>query len=585
MNFRGASWKLLLGLAVPLFGVFAIGFGFHALELRRVNLAAADQRLLIAARLAPTDSVGDDWQSARAAWSRLDVRATMHPSAEPESAAVEFDDGRQLDPRAPVSLSSVSGAPARILMQRLAPAEPPRYLKLTVATPSGERSLYRAAAASALLASLAVIVLAIVQSRFLGRLTLELVRAARSIALGDLSPRDESDVPREFRSLVRALNQMRVRMQDQNQAVDRQRLTFEALLRQLHEGVVLVGPEGRIRLINPAAVRLLHLRPLPDPAKYLGLAVERVIPQLELQRLLQPTLTAPAPGSEPPSAEARLDIREGANAVHLLARAADIVLPGQRPEESGGVPGRMLVLTDISALVRTVQMQTDFVANASHELRTPVTTIRAAVETLLKLDLAEDSASASRFVGVIDRQSERLQALATDLLDLSRLDGRGAAHTQRRTEVADLLRDVETHFAARIADRRLLFRTDSTRCERKTIVVNPMLIRLALDNLVDNAIKFTPHGGQIELTCRSDGPSVAFEVADTGCGIPEEHQQRVFERFYQVERARSGHDRGTGLGLSIVRQAVDAMGGQIDLASRLETGTRVTIRIPQNAAA
>ncbi len=583
MNFRGASWKLLLGLAVPLFGVFAIGFGLHALELRRVNIAAADQRLLIAARLAPTDSARDEWESARAAWLRLDVRATMHSTAEPESAAVEFDDGVRLDPRAPVSLSSASDGPARILMQRLTPAEPARFLKLKVTTSTGERSLYRAAVASSLLAALAVVLLAIVQSRFLGRLTLELVRAARSIALGDLSPRDESDVPREFRGLVRALNQMRVRMQDQNQAVNRQRLTFEALLRQLHEGVVLVGPEGRIRLINPAAVRLLHLRPLPDPAKYLGLAVERVIPQLELQQLLQPTPTGP--DSEPPGAEARLDIREGANSVHLLARAADIVLPGQRPDETGGVTGRMLVLTDISALVRTVQMQTDFVANASHELRTPVSTIRAAVETLLKLDLSQDSAPASRFVGVIDRQSERLQALATDLLDLSRLDARGAAHTPRRTEVADLLRDVETHFAARIADRRLLFRTDSTGCERKTIVVNPMLIRLALDNLVDNAIKFTPHGGQIALTCRSDGPSVAFEVADTGCGIPEEHQQRVFERFYQVERARSGHDRGTGLGLSIVRQAVDAMGGQIDLASRLETGTRVTIRIPQNAAA
>lgn len=433
-----------------------------------------------------------------------------------------------------------------------------------------------------------------------------LVRAARSLAEGRLHVRVPVVGAEELATLARALNHMRDHLLGQLRALEHQRKTLANLLEQLREGVVVADAEGRIALINPAACRLLDIAPPGDggPRACLGLPVEQCIPQRRLQELL-----APPPGrdsealvcapSSPSRSEAgawgevRLHIPARQGDRWVLARVAPVDLP-EAPDAEATTRGRLAVLTDITDLTQALQIRTDFVTNASHELRTPVATIRAAVDTLLALDVASRVPEAGRFLDMIARHSRRLEALARDLLELARLES-GQRRAQRvRIDLAGLFADVRDHFAPRLEARSLRWRAE-VEPAGLAITADEHLARVILDNLVDNAIKFTPPGGAITLVAVPAShwpqrrPLVMIEVADTGCGIPPEDQPRVFERFYQVSRSRSegpegGPDRGTGLGLSIVRHAAASLGGSVSLFSRPGTGTRVVVTLPRAEA-
>jgi two-component system phosphate regulon sensor histidine kinase PhoR len=320
--------------------------------------------------------------------------------------------------------------------------------------------------------------------------------------------------------------------------------------------------------------------------------VEECIAQHELQQALLPSgkgLNAPS-DAEPQ--EVRLQVDGSNGPLSLLARAGDVVLPA--PAAADGRPvgapepvtGRVLVLTDITDLARMIQIKADFAANTSHELRTPLSAIRGAVETLLEIDLADEPESARKFLGVIERHSSRMQAMIMDLLNLSRLESSQNRFEPATLQPAEFLAELRAHYDDILLAKSLHW---NSRIEEglDAIVANQYLLRLTLENLVDNAIKFTDAGGRISVSVSRDRmragtpPSVSIEMADTGCGIPEEEKSRVFERFYQVERARSGGLRGTGLGLSIVRHAVAAMNGTLALQSKVGEGTSVTISLPQ----
>jgi two-component system phosphate regulon sensor histidine kinase PhoR len=280
--------------------------------------------------------------------------------------------------------------------------------------------------------------------------------------------------------------------------------------------------------------------------------------------------------------------------VSILARAWDISLPAHLSEgrlQSGprDAPGRVLVLTDITELTKIVQMKNDFVANASHELRTPLSAIRASVETLMVMKPIEEDSSASRFLQMMDRHTRRLEALVTDLLDLSRVESAPQTFKPVKLKLSEFCDQLSTRWATAAEAKGLSWRCD-VRPEAGTVEANDQLLALTLDNLIDNAVRFTDHGGEVRLSCRGDDQAAYIEVADTGCGIAPEEHERVFERFYQVEKARSGvgaqggEGRGTGLGLSIVKHAVAAMRGRVTLESDLGQGTRVTVTIPRAGA-
>jgi two-component system phosphate regulon sensor histidine kinase PhoR len=428
---------------------------------------------------------------------------------------------------------------------------------------------------------------------------------ARRLATGQLSARPEIDGSDEFSSIAQSLNEACGRWSADLESLDRQRRMLLSLLDQLHEGVVVVRMDGRIALMNPAAIRLLNVRAADEshPLAFEGALVEQVVSQHTLQRLLRhdgsvgrsrsgdqeevwSDVGDPAESNGQSvdrvpmdEAEARLQLERAGVSMHVLARASDLVLPNADGAEDASV-GRLLVLTDITELNRTIQMKADFVANASHELRTPLSNIRAAVETLLQMDLRSEPDEAGRFLNIVDRHSTRLTAMVSDLLELARLESPEAVFEHEPVNPHDLMNEIGERFASAIESKGVLFSAHCALPSGDAIDINPRLIRLALDNLVENAIKFTESGKRVMVECRREDDLALFTVRDEGCGIPESEQERVFERFYQVERARSGMAaRGTGLGLSIVRHAVAAMRGSVSLRSRVGEGTEVTLRV------
>lgn len=434
---------------------------------------------------------------------------------------------------------------------------------------------------------------------------------AGRISRGDLTARARIHGSDELARLAESLNEMRRHLARQLTTIDHQRKTFEALLDQVQEGVIVAGPDGNVVHANPAAARLLH----PDDAEHwvgltwTGRPIEQCVPQHDLQRLLLADRITPSPpgdsfeeaNAEPPGkrpeTEIRIEIPNAASSLVLLARASTIRLPdpasdGRKTGDSSTseVTGRILALTDISQIARTIQMKTDFVANASHELRTPLSAIRGAVETVLNIDVAEDAAAVKRFLGVIDRHSTRLEALVADLLALSRLEAPSSEFKPTTVDLRRFCDDLRDRWAHAIASKQLTWQCElASGLTRVTADVH--LLGLAIDNLIDNAVKFTSPNGRITMTCNREDEALIIAVSDNGCGIPSQDHQRVFERFYQVAPDRSGgtsgqsEPRGTGLGLAIVRHAAAAMHGTVTLDSQVGVGTVVTLRIPQTVSA
>jgi len=622
MKLGGLSWSWLGGITAAVILALGVSFWLFACELERLRDEELTGQLLSEARLV-VHALRDDW-AARDARPIAGMVRALHD--EGTDVAVLVTDGTVLvdttgrgaaaesllqQPEVKAALREGCGVSTRSGVHGVAPS---RAVAVRVGSDAGElgvvwlarprwtfvshaRSFGRVIGLVGLIAVATVLGLGIALTRRWAGLLRRLARAAQGLAEGDLSARTEIAGADEFARLAQSLNEMRRRLLGHVEAIDRQRRMLEALLDQLEEGVIATDDQRRIVMINPAALRLLNLGPPDgDRDRFLGKAVEECLPQHELQRLLSaapdaPALqagqaagTGPAEAASPTVAERHLRIEGSRGVVHLLARASDLRPPGPADQAPGASIGRLMVLTDVSSLRRALDMQTDFVANASHELRTPLSSIRAAVETLLQMDLSRDGAEAGRFIEVIDRHSARLAAMAADLLDLSRIQGAGAARQKAALSLDEELGELTERFAEAVRAKGLHWEVDWSPGERRTLVVSRHLLRLVLDNLVDNAIQFTEPGGHVRVVCRTEPGQVVFEVADDGCGIPEADQQRVFERFYQVDRARGGTRRGTGLGLAIVRDAVTAMGGSVKLQSRVGAGTRVTVTIAQPEA-
>jgi len=454
-----------------------------------------------------------------------------------------------------------------------------------------------------------------------------ITETARSLSEGDLTARMEVSSGDEIGQMALSLNQMRESLSAQLQTIEKQRKNLELLIRSLGEGVIVAGSDGRIALINEAARRLLRLRAVESPADrdrgngggvganvdvhpFVGLPVEQCVTQPELIMLLSPRarddsridLLAPAraEGSAAPAMpdrrrqprsmrEVRIQVDQPGGTVHLLARGSDVEPVGLDSDRDPAARSRLVVLTDITELTQTIRMKSDFVANASHELRTPLSAIRASVETLQLMDKPAGDDSSAHFLDVISRHTTRLEELIGDLLALSRLESGTIEFPSEGIELPLFLDDLHGRFAASLRDKDLQWHVDCSP-ESQFVRTNPRLLRLVLDNLIANAIKFTPVGGHIGVFARRECAAFVIETADDGCGIPLEDRDRVFERFYQVERARSGSGgpaggrRGTGLGLSIVRHAVAAMGGSVHLQGGPGVGTHVVVRIPEESA-
>jgi two-component system phosphate regulon sensor histidine kinase PhoR len=311
-------------------------------------------------------------------------------------------------------------------------------------------------------------------------------------------------------------------------------------------------------VLNSALREMLLL-----PADAVGKPLLDVVRNAELKDLFD----AAAAEDEPTTQEVEIG---NIKPRRLLARIARM---------SGSGRQVVAVFVDVTEVRRLESMRRDFVANVSHELRTPVTAIRSAAETLID-GAVNDPPAAQAFVGIIDRNAQRLQSLVEDLLDLSRIESRGFRLSFEPIELKPIFSQVVGLFRERASkknvqiEERVLGTLPRVRADRRAL-------EHVLTNLIDNAVKYCGSGTKVSLGVAASADGVTVSVSDDGPGIDERHLPRVFERFYRVDAGRSREVGGTGLGLSIVKHLVEAMGGSVSVESKLGVGTTFFFTLKQ----
>lgn len=391
-----------------------------------------------------------------------------------------------------------------------------------------------------------------------------LADVADRMTAGDWDARAVARGADDPRALAGRLNLLAAAAQQQLATLDHQRSDLQQLVDSLPDPILLADAQQRLILINTAATRLLQV----GAEQALGKRFAHVVNDAQILDLFESLDPAnPAPASAP-AVQRDIRIARGATPNHYQA-------VGTRTK-AGGV---LIVLRNVTTMASAVQMKTDFVANASHELRTPVAAIKVAFDTLREVH-QEDPEQAQRCIRVIEGQIDRLEEMLRDLLDLSRVESAELEPQVGPVGGGELFAAVQHALGSMAAQKDVRVAIDDA-ARDVSFSSDKRLLDLILKNLVENAIKFTPGGGTVRVgLARRDG-QVELSVSDTGVGIPPEHLDRVFERFYQVDASRTGGAaRGTGLGLAIVKHAVHALGGTVRLESQPGRGTRVACVVP-----
>ena len=331
------------------------------------------------------------------------------------------------------------------------------------------------------------------------------------------------------------------------------------------EGVLAVDTDERVIAVNAAAARLLDT----DPQTAEGKAIQEIVRNPDLQHVVAQTLGGHMP------VEADIVMRVGAEDRNLQANGT--LLHG---DDDGADVGAVVVLNDVTRLKRLEAVRRDFVANVSHELKTPVTSIKGFAETLEDGAL-DDPATARRFVRIIAGQADRLNSIIEDLLALSTLEQSGDSPLLQLEE-ADLCDVVAVALEVcghKAEVKHIRLRED---CPGGVMTrVSPPLLEQAVVNLVDNAIKYSAEGSEVVIALRESEDEIVVSVTDQGQGVAREHLPRLFERFYRVDKARSRDMGGTGLGLAIVKHIAQIHGGRVSVDSVIGQGSTFRLYLPR----
>lgn len=403
-------------------------------------------------------------------------------------------------------------------------------------------------------------------TRRISRPLVEMKQGAENFAKGDFSRKLVSSGSEEIGSLAEAMNQMAAQLDDRFRTIVKQRNQLEAVFSSMVEGVFTVDLDERFTSINQAGADFIGV----DKKNALGRSALAVAQNKELQDFIHKTLSS----AQPVEGEIILPAATGERFFH----AHGVRLRDDRCRHTGG----LIVLNDVTNLRRLESVRRDFVANVSHELKTPITSIKGFVETLQEGAIGEPE-QARKFLGIIAAQTSRLEAIIEDLLELSRIE-QEAEQTEIILSENSLKKSLEA--VVEICQMKAEEKGISlvSRCpEGLTARINPALFEQAVANLVDNAIKYSPAESSIAVSAETLGSDIAVAVRDTGAGIAKEHQDRLFERFYRIDKARSKKLGGTGLGLAIVKHIVLAHHGRIEVTSRPGKGSTFTIILPRNS--
>ena len=423
-------------------------------------------------------------------------------------------------------------------------------LRLTAPLDPVDRAVGRAQAAVAaagLLAALVAVALAYLLTHLLTRPLIALRERAVALSNGDFSRR----MPRHLRvaeldELAAAFNRLAEQVASRFGELGRERDEMQALIDTMAEGVIALNAQGRVLRINRAARDVLQI---PEPPAYA--LIGTLVRQRDLRDLLEDSATHPFQARE-----INIGLRHFIASSRLLERG-----------------GSVTTLLDVTEIRRLEQMRRDFVANVSHELKTPLTSVRGFAETLLEDDPPADLRR--QFLERIRGNTLRLQRLVDDLLDLSRLESGGWMAKVERVEVAAVAREAWEALESRAREKGIAFVVEG----HEVALADADGLAQVFQNLLDNALRYTSEG-RIRVGMSRRDRTLEVSVEDTGMGIPARSLARIFERFYRVDSARSREAGGTGLGLAIVRHLVQEMGGEVSASSELGKGTTIRFTLP-----
>jgi signal transduction histidine kinase len=492
----------------------------------------------------------------------IDAKGTVRGDTEFDRASLDALENHLLRPEVQQALSEGVGRAERLsastnerrlyVAVRGGPAGPAVVRVSTTLTVVDAQvgAVQRAVALAGLAALLAAGALAWLLSREVAKPLVQLGSAARAIADGRPPGFPDSRVPEVAQHIV-ALRAMHEQLDQRFTDLVREREETGTLIETMADGVVAADARGAIVTLNQAARRLLGYGPAdPFPA----------LAELFHEKAARDLVATVLAGQEAEPQE----LERGGRTLLVTGRA----LPNG---------GGLLVIRDVTELRRLEAVRRDFVANVSHELKTPLTSIAGYAETLATE--ASPGTQIERFARPILSNARRMHRLVDDLLDLSRIESGRWQPDPERVDVRGLAGEAWTAFADRARERRIQFTAASGDVHHVT--ADPEALRQVLTNLLDNALRHTPPGGRITVSLESAPGGVIVSVADTGSGIPPQHLPRIFERFYRADPGRSREEGGTGLGLAIVKHLVEAHGGRVEAQSTLGKGTTIRMFFPE----
>ncbi len=386
------------------------------------------------------------------------------------------------------------------------------------------------------IASATVVLITFLIARIITKPIKTLTQMSKRMAEGELEQKIEVSSSDEIGELAHAFNQMSTRIKKTMHLTEAERDKMLAIMENMADGIVITNDEGKVSLINPAAEKILELP--RDIA--LGYPFIEVGKDSEMNEVLSYCLRT---GEQQTGVVERVSPRK--QYIRVIAT----------PIEGGGI----LILQDLTELRRLEMVRHDFISNISHELRTPLSSIKVLAETL-QGGASDDSGVAREFLDKIDAEVDKLNQLVLELGELSRIESGEVPFDIKPIATSDVISRAGDRMQAQ-AERAGLELTVSVSPDLPKVMADEARIEQVLINLLHNAIKFTPPGGKVSLYVEAMGDNVGVSVADTGVGIPADDLPRIFERFYKVDRARTG--TGTGLGLAIAKHIIEAHGGQI----------------------
>ncbi len=400
-------------------------------------------------------------------------------------------------------------------------------------------------------------------SRRISRRMQALKDGAARFAAGDFSYKIEPSRTAEFGAVAGSLNDMARQLDATIRTITEQTSEREAILTSMVEGVLAVDLAERVIVLNEAAAGLLQV----DAQQAAGRRIQEVVRNRDLQGLIAQTLAA----QEALEAEILLHTTSG-------DRYLQVNCTGLRDADAQPM-GALAVLNDVTRLKGLEEMRREFVANVSHEIKTPVTSIKGFAETLLDgaLDHRED---AERFARIIVGQADRLNSIVEDLLSLARVEQADAAAIEMQdASLNDVLQVAVEVCSPKAVKKRIDIELEAPEETRASI--SPILLEQAVVNLIDNAVKYSSEGTRVRVRLEHTADQHIIVVEDQGIGIAREHLPHLFERFYRVDKARSRALGGTGLGLAIVKHVAQVHGGSVSVDSRLGSGTTVRLFLPR----